>query len=274
MTANGRTNLKQFLNASINSKTRERIFFNRLYFDIKLAAARRGYSLTVFEPEVDREGFDVVLDDADTRRHLQLKSATISARTKRWTTTPRFLRPELREMEPMFFESSPQGEGLGGGVILILIDDATDVCPVRYFFTDLYIIAALSAGLLVQVGKSGNAVKQLRRDQAKRVLHQLYEKCDHNAELVLPLAVFLEVKSPDCLLAIAGLHSVEQGGQQWSPNLAAAYSKNFEADDSGQPDASLDRQIIASAHAAGSGLLTLVNEPKFLLFQSGIRDML
>ena len=66
MTASARTQLKQFLNAPINSKTRERIFFNRLYFDIKLAAARRGYSLTVFEPEVDREGFDVVLDDADT----------------------------------------------------------------------------------------------------------------------------------------------------------------------------------------------------------------
>ena len=274
MTANGRTELTKFLNAPVNSKTRERIFFNRLYFDIKLAAARRGYSLTVFEPEVDREGFDVVLDDADTRRHLQLKSATVSAGTKKWTTTPRLLRPELIEIERMHFESSPHGEGLGGGVILILIDDEKAECPVKYFFTDLYIVAALSAGLMTQVGTRGNGVKQLRRDQARRVLDQLYEERDHNAELVLPRAVFLELKSPDCLLAIAGLHSVEQRGQQWSSGFVHAYSKNFVTDDSGQPEVSLGRQIIAFAHAAGSSLLTLTNEPKLQLFQSGFKDML
>jgi len=86
------TELQKFLNASVNTKTRERIFFNKFYFDVKLAAGRRGYPLTMFEPEVDRGGFDVVLDDADTTRHLQLKSATRSSGTNQWVTTPRFLR--------------------------------------------------------------------------------------------------------------------------------------------------------------------------------------
>lgn len=76
--------LKAFLSEPINSVTRERIFFNRLYYDLKLAAARRGYALTVFEPEVDRESYDIVLDDGDVERRFQLKTRMADSKTKTW----------------------------------------------------------------------------------------------------------------------------------------------------------------------------------------------
>jgi hypothetical protein len=35
-----------------------------------LEAARAGYHLSVFEPEVDRDAFDVFLDDGDNERRI------------------------------------------------------------------------------------------------------------------------------------------------------------------------------------------------------------
>ena len=77
--------LRTFLNDPRNTASRERMFFNRLYFDLKLAAAARGYPLSIFEPEVDREGYDVVIDDADMQRRFQLKIFTHSFQTSVWS---------------------------------------------------------------------------------------------------------------------------------------------------------------------------------------------
>src|SRR5579862_2551527 len=99
--------LRKFLNASSNTRTRERIFFHRLYYDLKIAAAARGYHLGLFEPDVDRDGFDIVLDDRDQARQFQLKSATKSSKTNGWNTTLRFLRPlSMLDIERMGFELS------------------------------------------------------------------------------------------------------------------------------------------------------------------------
>jgi hypothetical protein len=40
-----KTVLQSFLSHGANSRSRERMFFHRLYFDLKLAAAQRGYHL-------------------------------------------------------------------------------------------------------------------------------------------------------------------------------------------------------------------------------------
>jgi len=42
--------LETFLQVKINSVTRERIFYNKVYFDLKLAAARRSYPLRLSIP--------------------------------------------------------------------------------------------------------------------------------------------------------------------------------------------------------------------------------
>jgi hypothetical protein len=45
----------KFINNPDNSRTRERIYFHKLAFDLDVAAARKDYHLQMFEPEVDRE---------------------------------------------------------------------------------------------------------------------------------------------------------------------------------------------------------------------------
>lgn len=73
--------IAEFCRTPSNSVTRERIFFHKLYFDLKLATARCGYALTLFEPEVDRDSYDVMLDDGDTQRRVQLKTVLKTAKT-------------------------------------------------------------------------------------------------------------------------------------------------------------------------------------------------
>lgn len=58
-------NLRSFFAAPDNSVTRERIFFSRLSFDLKIAAARADYHLHLYEPDVDRDGFDIIVEDED-----------------------------------------------------------------------------------------------------------------------------------------------------------------------------------------------------------------
>ena len=153
---------------------------------------------------MDRDGFDVVFDDADSLRQLQLKSTTWSANANSWVTTPRFLRPTGVNLERMAFESSPQGEGREGGVVMILIDDATEACDVRYFYTDLFVIAALASGLIRIAAKGKKPAQQARRRQAEIVMKALRHERKPYAKLKIPKGVFLETKSPDALLAIAG----------------------------------------------------------------------
>lgn len=102
--------LKKFLNAPVNTVTRERMFFNKLYFDLKLAAARRGYHLSVFEPEVDRDKFDVLLDDGDNERRIQLKAFSKSSGTSQWSSNKRFMRPDIIAGEKLRIVPAVSGE--------------------------------------------------------------------------------------------------------------------------------------------------------------------
>lgn len=158
--------LKNFFRNPSNYVTRERMFFNKLYFDLKLAAARAGVPLQVFVPEVDRDGFDVVIDDYDLEKRFQLKSFLRSARTVAWNIHKRLLRPQIDHIQALGFEQSPEGVGLEGGVILIEIDDADESCPVTYYYTDIQVITVLADGFI--------ACAKTRRDQALNVLRRLH----------------------------------------------------------------------------------------------------
>ena len=54
--------LSEYFNDSANLVTRERICFHKVAFDLELAAARKRYHLQLFEPEVDRDAFDMLLN--------------------------------------------------------------------------------------------------------------------------------------------------------------------------------------------------------------------
>lgn len=204
------SDLTEFLNAPENSVTRERLFFHRLCFDMYTAAAKRGYPLVVFSPEVDREGYDLVVDDGDNECRIQLKSRLVSSQTRIWKTWKRFLRPSLRDSGWFGFERSPEGVGLGGGVVIIEGNTRGDDFQITYHFTDLLILAALECGWIP--GKAPARSQPRRRaphnpgEQATDIIRQLRFGLGHE-RLHLPIGVFVKAKGIDELLALIGLHS-------------------------------------------------------------------
>ena len=67
-------NLESFLFKEKNSRTKESLVNYRLFYDLKLAAALDGYDLSLYTPDVDRDGFDIIIDDHDSVRKIQLKN--------------------------------------------------------------------------------------------------------------------------------------------------------------------------------------------------------
>jgi hypothetical protein len=247
--------LSQFLKSSINTTTRENIFFNKLYFDLTLAAAKNGYPLQVFIPEVDRFGFDVILDDGDVERRFQLKSFATSVGTASWDIYKRLLRPSYRNAAGLRFERSPEGVGLEGGVILIEIDDSSDECPVTYYYTDIFIVTALALGLITsERGK--------RDEQALTLLRRLCEGSGHDRASV-PIRLFLKIRSPSALLAIGGFHSVEDS-YLWWVNLPEALSNGFRVDQTPRLTDADARTLTANVGFAVQSLLSLIDEPELI----------
>ena len=239
--------IMQFLKNPANSVSREKMFFNKLYFDLKLAAAQTGVPLQIFTPEVDRDGFDVVIDDADLERRFQLKSFIKLASTKSWDIHKRLLRPIHEYAQVLGFEFSPEGVGLGGGVILIEIDGSDDACPVSYYYTDIFVLLAFFDGLI------GTAQT---RDKAKMVIQHLRRNAGR-MKAPLPLGVFVKMKSPSCLLAIAGFHSMEDSHCWWGTFLTAL-GEGFRADEIPASDDVPGRIAKAKADQAVEELVSLI----------------
>jgi len=92
---------------------------HRLIYDLQFAASKIGYFLEVYKGEVDQDGFDIILDDRDNIRKIQVKTVISGSRTSSWQIHKALLRPHYRFVEKLGFEPSPEGEGYQGGVILM-----------------------------------------------------------------------------------------------------------------------------------------------------------
>ncbi len=76
-----------------NLKSRESLINDKLTFDLKLAAAERGYFLNIYIPEVDQDGFDMIFDDQERLTKVQLKAVAPTADTNYWLINKGMLRP-------------------------------------------------------------------------------------------------------------------------------------------------------------------------------------
>lgn len=254
--------LATWFRAPENSVTRERIFFHKLYFDLKLAAARRGYALTVFEPEVDRDAYDIVLDDGDLQRRVQLKSVLKTGKATTWGSTKRFMRPE-----PAFGDQlglAGMDCGIGGGFVVIVIDDTDDEGKTHYLYTDYYLIEALRLRIVREKTSRrgrmafGNPAMD-RVDFADRfwtTVHQGYGP--DPVELVKKL--FVRAKSADALLGLLGLHTTATTAAL-SHLIMTAYTQGFRLMADGSVDPEVSRDARASADAAATEILPLLDEP-------------
>lgn len=248
-----KSRLAEFFADRHNNTSREKMFFNRLYFDLKLAGAHSNYALSVFTPEVDRDGFDVSLDDGDLDRRFQLKTVLKTAGTASWNIHKRLLRPSLEYARSLSFPQSQAGVGLGGGVILIEVDNENDECPVTYRYTDVFIISAFADGLIRDPQNS------YRRTQAKELLAKLIVLEAGKDDVAVPINLLVRVKNPHCLLAIAGMHSIARS-YQWFGGYINALSLGFRTDNDAKVESGVDRYAVAHAQSAVEGLIELLNE--------------
>jgi len=265
---NGDTTLQAFLKAKINSVSRERIFHNKLFFDLKLAGAKAGYHLSIFEPEVDRDAFDIFLDDGDNERRIQVKTVLASSTTANWNSTRRFMRPTLIYGEQLGM--APADCGTGGGFLLIEIDDFSADAPVAYSYTDYFVATALYMRLLrattapVQQGRGRK--KNSRQETASKFLQDLGNG-NAGDRIRLPLPLFVRLKSADALLALMNLHSAA-GCYLPSDMILKAVDKRFEVDAEGNPQQDADFLTIRVIQSHMQEILALLDEPDLRIFNT------
>ena len=191
--------LEEFLLKEENSRTKEAILNYRIFYDLKLAAAARGYDLSLYTPDVDRDGFDIILDNKDSVRKIQLKTVLKSSITTRWPIHKTMLRPDDEFCEFLGFEPSQFGTGVHGGVILIEIEPAINFLHVEYYYTDIFVITALDIGIVT-------SKPRIR----KSVFNTFYSKIRNgvsNEKIHVPKSLFVKAKSPEHLIALKGFNS-------------------------------------------------------------------
>lgn len=194
--------LKDFLKQDDFSHDREAMLMHKLVFDCRLAFAKLDSRLQVLTGEVDHNGFDVVFDDGDTWKRFQVKAVFGSTAT--WEIHKRLLRPTPDIADYFGYEASPEGIGLGGGVILQELDVTTaGDLSVTYRYTDLDILRAFNLGIIKRKhGKSNKAVTALFQALKKGY-----------GTISIPRGAFLEATGPDQLLALAGFNTCD--GSPW-----------------------------------------------------------
>lgn len=198
--------LRKWINDGANSHARETILMHRLCHDLQLAAARRGYYLNTYFDDVDHDGFDVIYDDRDTLKKMQVKSVFSASDTQQWNIRKGMLRPPFELIERIGYEPSASGEGNGGGVILQEFDVSADgrVLEVRYLYTDVFVIEAFRHGVVSRSdGRSRKAVDEFLKRMTEGV---------GSDTVTVPRAMFLRARGTDELLALAGLHSRSDSG--------------------------------------------------------------
>lgn len=210
MTDEKAANLRKFFAAGVNSTTRERIFFNRLSFDLKIAAAREDYHLHLYEPDVDRSGFDIVVEDEDRVGWFQTKAVLSSASTNAWDISVRFLRPALEVAENYAFD--PVEAGRGGGVILIEIDDSTVNGDVTYRYTDFDVLAAIAERYVLEEKWTGRGrPASSAQVEAAKVVRSL-RTLSSDSVISVPKQVFVTASGPNALLGLMGLRASDGYG--------------------------------------------------------------
>lgn len=191
--------LRDFMASPCHSLSREAILMHRLIYDVQVAAAARGYFLEIYHGEVDQAGFDIILDDQDQMKKLQVKTVMAHSKTSLWSIHKSILRPSSQLAERIDFEPSPEGAGSQGGVVLMEFACHGPSIDVDYYFTDVFILKAFDVGII-------SRSQPPRMSTVKKVYNQLQEGTSHE-KIKIRKSAFLKAKSPHHLLALAGFHS-------------------------------------------------------------------
>lgn len=251
------SDLTSFFKNPVNSVTRERLFYNRLYYDLKLAAARRGYALTTYEPEVDRDGYDIVIDDGDATRFVQLKTVLKSSRTSRWSISTRFIRPDMVLADGLLF--TPMESGKGGAVVLIEIDLSTAEPAMTYYVSDYALLRIMASVMGSKVGK-GSKILGKRRETATKTWLSVHSN-DPKHKILLTKGSFFKARDAAGVLGLLGLHSPIQCSPP-AIQLLQAIQHNFRVEDNGSILIPGDLTPLANARQCAEEVLLAADEPR------------
>lgn len=194
---------KAFLDSPRNSRTRELIFTHRLIHDIQVAAAMNRYHFSVYQPEVDRDKYDLILDNQEVSRKIQVKSVLSSSGTTQWSIGKGILRPNFRIAEYMeTFANSAEGIGVFGAVILVeatLTGFKSNPINFCYYYTDLLTVLAFRLKIIFR----NNSTSQKAIDKLFRNIFTGF-----GGETVsVPKGAFVKVRFPESLLALLGFYT-------------------------------------------------------------------
>ena len=162
-----------------------------------LAAAVCGYDLLIYTPTVDCDGFDLIFDDRRTLVPIQLKS--VAGTTGRWGIHRKLIRPLFANLKGFRLHSPSYGAGRGGGILRVDIKEEHhgESLEISYFYSDFLIIHLFLENLIKPKKISPSKIDALK-----------YKIIDHmDGKFKLPKWAFLKAKSPEHLLALAGLSS-------------------------------------------------------------------
>lgn len=199
--------LASFLTAPENTHSREVLLRHLLVYDLRRAAACAGYDLHVFVPEVDHEGFDLVLNDGDTTARVQLKSTVDAPTTRYWKVQKGHFRSSPELCERLGFVPDLAGLGQGGGVIILDARTKDTALDVHYRYTDVWVLSAMYHQVIAA------------DDQPKQpVLQKLWRELGDGRRrdtVNLPRSLFLRARDAETLLALIGLHSRYGSNWRW-----------------------------------------------------------
>lgn len=203
--------LNKYLSNPERSHLRESILKHEFLYEILMAASLSLYDIKIYENDVDHDGFDVVLDDNQIIKKLQLKSVINGSKTNSWEIHKKLIRLNSKNRK-IFDLSDSNKEGFEGGVVLQYFDLSQKTVTVSYAYTDYYVIWLFKEGIISIKGKPKNVFETLMTELQDNKSDKIY----------LPLSAFIDVKGASELLAISELKSIINESIQ---NLTRRYSE-------------------------------------------------
>ncbi|MBI2522477.1 MAG: hypothetical protein HYV97_18800 [Bdellovibrio sp.] len=187
--------LSSLLRSHDQSRSRESIFRLRFLYDVKLAAAKVGYDLKVYDADVDNEGSDVVLsEDGDILKKIQLKTVLFGAKTKVFKIHNDILLPNQFYAQDLRISKDICGSQ--GCVVLQILHVNSDQVEVEYRVLDAFILAGLK-------WKIFRITPEVKETTIEGLLLSMSHGSPHDKSTV-PKSLFVKARGTDHLLALLG----------------------------------------------------------------------
>jgi len=227
--------LKKYLNNSRNSLIREKLANYRLFYEIKLASAKSEIDVKISLPEVDNEGYDLVLGDGDAIVPIQVKTTLSDSTTSRWQVQKYLLRPDRYYAEILGFESSPFGLGLQGGLLLLeIVLERNDIKEFVYYYCDVFVLKAFECGLIQHHNRT-------YKDSISNVFNSL-KKGDRFTKVSLTKSCLVRMSNVEKILAFVDF--ANKSSNLWRTSFIE-FIKNNNPENDRPRMAHLTRQLIS-----------------------------